>query len=102
MDAPSEVSLRGLRRTLRSLVAANGAMVQYLTDLSDYEDERVRRHRPSPVELCGWIDQLGEVADEVASNAILLRHVCEVLWEHASVECERRREAELEVLRAEP
>lgn len=100
MDSPTQVPLGGLRRTLRALVAANAVTVQYLVDLTDFESDQGRRHhRPTPVELCGWLDALQRAADEISSNAIGLHHLCEVLWEHASLEARDRREAELEVER---
>jgi hypothetical protein len=99
LDSPSEVSVVGLRRSLRGLVLSLSPVAQYLTDLSDFETERLRRQRPTPIELCHWLDALQRAVDEISSQATLAHHVCDVLWEHASLEAARRREAELEIAR---
>jgi hypothetical protein len=100
LDAPSEVPLDGLRRSLRALTQSSAAAAAFLCDLSEFE-RASRHHKPHPVNLCGWLNQLQEMADEAASSAILLHHVSDVLWEQVSIEASDRRAAELEVARSE-
>jgi hypothetical protein len=97
VDAPSDVPLEGLRRTLRELCQATTASAMFLCDLSEFERGR---HRPDPVRMCHWLDQLQTLAEETRSAATLLQHVCDVLWDRASAEASERRQAELEVTRS--
>jgi hypothetical protein len=94
LDAPSDVSLVGLRSALRVLSALLSPSVQFLVDLTDFE-----RRRPTPLELCAWADQLQPLVQEARSTATLLDHACDVIWEQASRESGDRRERELDAVR---
>lgn len=88
-EAPAELPLQGLRRTLADYTPAASALTAQLG--SWYF---VKQGPPS--KMCGWAHELQELADEVASHAIVLRHQAEILWEQAAAECSRRHQAELD------
>lgn len=87
LDAPADVSLVGLRRSLRWLTASLAAFPQHLVDVVVSEDPR---YAPTPIELCHWMDDLQRCADEAANHARLVSHVCELLWAQASHEQRER------------
>jgi hypothetical protein len=83
LDAPADVSLVGLRRSLRWLTASLATFPQHLVDVALSEDPR---YAPTPIELCHWMADLQRCADEAASQARLVSHICELLWAQASRE----------------
>jgi hypothetical protein len=93
LDAPAEVSLVGLRRSLRWLTGSLSAFPGYLVDVSVGEDAR---HRMTPLEVCRMADSLHEIAAEAANHARLVAHCCEVIWDQAAREAAERRQWQLD------
>jgi hypothetical protein len=87
LDAPAEVSLVGLRRSLRWLTASLATFPQYLVDVVSSEEPR---YAPTPIEVCHLCDDLQKRADEAANHARLLSNICDILWDRASAEQSER------------
>jgi hypothetical protein len=83
-SAPANLPLTGLKRTLRELAQEICGLIGELADID--------RPRRTTVESCWFFDELGSRADRIESQAKLLRHMADVMWEQAYREGVRRRQ----------
>jgi hypothetical protein len=82
-SAPAGLPLTGLKRSLRELGQEICGLIGELAD--------VDRPRRTLVESCWFFDEVGDRAERIESQAKVLRHMCDVMWEQAYREGVRRR-----------
>jgi hypothetical protein len=83
-SAPANLPVTGLKRSIRTLAQEICGLIGELADID--------RPRRTLHESCWFFDELAERADRIESEARLLRHAADVMWEQAYREGVRRRQ----------